>query len=80
MTNPSSEPSDKTDRIIKLELDIDPTRRISSAREHERAVAIFDLLDDNEFKLLKASGPIIFICALINVIFILTFEIRQTPY
>ena len=57
MTNPSSEPSDKTDRIIKLELDIDPTRRISSAREHERAVAIFDLLDDNEFKLLKASGP-----------------------
>lgn len=57
MTNPSPEPSDKTDRIIKLELDIDPTRRISSAREHERAVAIFDLLDENEFKLLKASGP-----------------------
>ena len=51
---------DKTDipsRIIKLELEMDPTRRISSAREHERAVAIFDLLDENEFALHKAQGP-----------------------
>lgn len=57
MTEPSPAPSDKTDRIIKLELDMASTRRISSAQEHERAVAIFDLLDDNEFKLLKAKGP-----------------------
>lgn len=57
MNDISSAPSDKTDRIVKLELDLDPTRRVSSAREHERAVAIFDLLDDNEFKLIKAQGP-----------------------
>ena len=57
MNDTSSAPSDKTDRIVKLELDLDLTRRVSSAREHERAVAIFDLLDDNEFKLLKAQGP-----------------------
>ena len=44
-------------RIVKLELEIDPQRRISSAQEHERAVAIYDLLDDNSFKLHKADGP-----------------------
>lgn len=43
--------------IVKLELELDPKRRISSAQEHERAVAIFDLLDENHFKLLKKAGP-----------------------
>ena len=36
---------------------MDPTHRISSAQEHERAVAIFDLLDENDFVLHKAQGP-----------------------
>ncbi|MGC6516507.1 MAG: UPF0262 family protein [Candidatus Puniceispirillaceae bacterium] len=44
-------------RIVKLELEIDPTQRISSAQEHERAVAVFDLLDDNHFHLVKFDGP-----------------------
>ena len=49
--------SDETAHIVKLELELDPKRRISSAQEHERAVAIFDLLDENHFKLLKTAGP-----------------------
>lgn len=44
-------------KIVKLELEMDPTKRISSAQEHERAVAVFDLLDDNHFELLKDEGP-----------------------
>ena len=48
---------DATARIVKLELEMDPTRRISSAQEHERAVAIFDLLDENQFQLVKQAGP-----------------------
>lgn len=48
---------DETARIVKLELEMDPTKRISSAQEHERAVAIFDLLDENQFKLSKQDGP-----------------------
>ena len=36
---------------------MDPQKRISSAQEHERAVAIFDLLDENQFKLIKQDGP-----------------------
>ena len=48
---------DEKAHIVKLELELDPKRRISSAQEHERAVAIFDLLDENHFKLLKSAGP-----------------------
>ena len=48
---------DETAHIVKLELELDPKRRISSAQEHERAVAVFDLLDDNHFKLIKTAGP-----------------------
>lgn len=48
---------DSSATIVKLELEMDPTKRISSAQEHERAVAIFDILDDNHFKLLKSDGP-----------------------
>ena len=43
--------------IVKLELEIDPNRRISSSQEHERAVAIFDLLDANQFRVHKYDGP-----------------------
>ena len=46
-----------TSYIAKLELEMDPNHRISSAQEHERAVAIFDLLDENDFTLQKAQGP-----------------------
>lgn len=47
----------ESERIVKLELEMDPTKRISSAQEHERAVAIFDLLDENCFALHKQDGP-----------------------
>lgn len=53
----NNEVPDEMAHIVKLELELDPKRRISSAQEHERAVAIFDLLDENHFKLLKAVGP-----------------------
>ena len=58
--NPQSDRNDvpdETAHIVKLELELDPKRRISSAQEHERAVAIFDLLDENHFALLKTAGP-----------------------
>lgn len=58
--NPQSDRGDvpdETAHIVKLELELDPKRRISSAQEHERAVAIFDLLDENHFKLVKTAGP-----------------------
>ena len=57
MSKESDNQKNDQTRIVKLELEMDPTRRISSSREHERAVAIFDLLDDNQFELLKAPGP-----------------------
>ena len=74
MSKKSSNQNDQAHR--KLELEMDPTRRISSS-EHERAVAIFDLLDENQFELLKALGHIIYICALTNVTFILISEISD---
>ncbi len=43
--------------IAKIELDMEGQHRLSSTQEHERAVAIFDLLDSNHFKLHKQAGP-----------------------
>lgn len=47
----------ENERIVKIELEIDSQHRISSAQEHERAVAIYDLLDSNQFEVTNFTGP-----------------------
>lgn len=44
-------------RLIKIELDeVDAPRRSAEA-EHERAIAIYDILEQNQFDLAGAAGP-----------------------
>jgi uncharacterized protein (UPF0262 family) len=50
MTSSDSEP-DRCDRIIEITLDEASIGRNSAEIEHERKVAIFDLLEDNRFGL-----------------------------
>ena len=44
-------------RIVDVVLDEDSVARRSPEVEHERAVAMFDLLEENDFALVGASGP-----------------------
>ena len=45
-------------RLIKIALEDDPAIRRSREVEHERAVAVFDLLEENVFDLIEAApGP-----------------------
>jgi uncharacterized protein (UPF0262 family) len=58
---PLSESGDKesgTRRIVKVELDEDSTARRTPEVEQERAVAIFDLIEDNSFApAIEHPGP-----------------------
>jgi uncharacterized protein (UPF0262 family) len=57
MTSSDSE-QDRPDRIIAITLDEASIGRNSAEVEHERQVAIFDLLEDNQFSLDNgAPGP-----------------------
>ena len=47
----------KARRIIDIVLDEESVARRSPAVEHERAVALFDLLEENDFALVGAPGP-----------------------
>ena len=44
-------------RIVDVVLDEDSVARRSPEVEHERAVALFDLLEENDFALVGAPGP-----------------------
>lgn len=44
-------------RIVDVALDEESVARRSPEVEHERAVAMFDLLEENEFALVGAPGP-----------------------
>ena len=44
-------------RIVDVALDEESVARRSPEVEHERAVALFDLLEENDFALVGASGP-----------------------
>ncbi len=44
-------------RIVDVALDEESVARRSPEVEHERAVAMFDLLEENDFALVGASGP-----------------------
>jgi uncharacterized protein (UPF0262 family) len=57
MSDPTSTP-DNPDRLIEITLDGDSIVRGNPNIEHEREVAIFDLIDGNSFKLAgRDQGP-----------------------
>ena len=43
--------------IINIDIKHDPQKKISSEKMHEMSVAIYDLLDENSFKLYGFNGP-----------------------
>ena len=47
----------RTDLVVDVELDEESIQYRSAEAEHERKVAIFDLLEDNTFQLVGAEGP-----------------------
>jgi uncharacterized protein (UPF0262 family) len=49
--------SDRKSRLIAVTLDDASIGRASPDIEHERAVAIYDLIEENSFALAKHSGP-----------------------
>ncbi|MEM8916998.1 MAG: UPF0262 family protein [Pseudomonadota bacterium] len=49
-------PGDRTGQIVKIDLDERTVGRRTPEVEHERAVAIYDLIEDNRFRLLSAVG------------------------
>ncbi|MGD9868162.1 MAG: UPF0262 family protein [Hyphomicrobiales bacterium] len=48
---------DNADRLTEVVLDEDSIRRSTADIDHERKVAIFDLLEDNHFRLMAGGGP-----------------------
>ena len=55
MTNGEEQKSD--DRLVKVDLDDADMPRRSAEAEQERAIAIYDLLEENIFSLNDQSGP-----------------------
>ena len=54
----SSEPTDKARRIVDVVLDEESVARRAPEVEHERAVALFDLIEENDFVLVGSEpGP-----------------------
>ena len=44
-------------KLIHIEVEQDPSRILSAEHQHEQAVAIYDILDENIFTLAQAEGP-----------------------
>jgi uncharacterized protein (UPF0262 family) len=58
LSEPASSPPAATRRIVKVELDEDTTARRSPEVEQERAIAIFDLIEENSFvPAIEHPGP-----------------------
>lgn len=74
----SDEPENsQSHKIVKIELDERSLARATADIEHERKVAIYDLLEDNAFKPIGAGeGP--FELYLSNVERRLVFDVRQS--
>ncbi|MFO1083071.1 MAG: UPF0262 family protein [Reyranellaceae bacterium] len=53
----SDRPETTERRIVDVVLDEESVARRSPEVEHERAVALFDLLEENDFALVGAPGP-----------------------
>jgi uncharacterized protein (UPF0262 family) len=56
-TGKAEETADRRDRLVKIELDEAVTPRRSAEAEHERAIAIYDILEENQFDLVGQTGP-----------------------
>jgi uncharacterized protein (UPF0262 family) len=58
LTPPVSPDGQPRDRLIEIKLDEQSIRRVTANVEHEREVAIFDILDANSFALVgRDNGP-----------------------
>lgn len=56
--NPGPMPATDTERLVAITLDEASIRRSNASIEHEREVAIYDILDHNAFKLEgRSDGP-----------------------
>ena len=53
----ASDDSSISERLIKIELDDNAGLRRSAEAEQERAIAIYDILEDNKFGVPHQSGP-----------------------
>ena len=49
--------SDQARRLVKIELDEADAQRRSAEAEQERAIAIYDIIEDNRFDLPDYTGP-----------------------
>ena len=47
----------RRNRLVKIELDEVVIPRRSAEAEHERAIAIYDILEENKFDLIGQTGP-----------------------
>ena len=56
-TGKAEETAARRDRLVKIELDEAVTPRRSAEAEHERAIAIYDILEENQFDLVGKTGP-----------------------
>ena len=56
-TGKADETVARHNRLVKIELDEAVTPRRSAEAEHERAIAIYDLLEENQFDLVGQTGP-----------------------
>ena len=56
-TGKVEETADRRDRLVKIELDEAVIPRRSAEAEHERAIAIYDILEENQFDLVGQTGP-----------------------
>ena len=56
-TGKADETAARHNRLVKIELDEAVTPRRSAEAEHERAIAIYDLLEGNQFDLVGQTGP-----------------------
>lgn len=74
--SPDTEPAQSTLRIVKIDLDERSLAPATADIEHERKVAVYDLIEDNYFKPLGAGeGP--FELFLSNVERRLVFDVRR---
>ena len=50
-------PEDQDRKIVRIHLDQSDAPRLSPEAEHERSIAIYDLIEENHFQLVEHLGP-----------------------
>ena len=46
-----------TEQLLYIHIEQDPAKRVSPDRTHEQEVAVYDLLDQNQFDVREQTGP-----------------------